>query len=119
VLNGVRVLVVEDDFIIAMDLESALVDAGAEVIGPCRTVRDAVAATIGCKLAAAVLDVRLGGETVAPVASELARRGIPFLFYTGQIETDPIRVEWPACTIVVKPASSRAIVGAVAALLQR
>jgi hypothetical protein len=68
-------------------------------------------------IAAAILDMRLGRETVAPVARRLARRGIPFVFYTGQLDTAAMRAEWPDCTIVPKPSQPCAIVKAVADLL--
>jgi DNA-binding response OmpR family regulator len=119
VLNGALVLVVEDDFVIAMELESILVDAGAEVAGPCRSVKDALALAGDHGLAAAILDVRIGRETIAPVAKELVRRAIPFVFYTGQADTDLIRTEWPGCKIVHKPAHPRSIVSAIASLLQQ
>jgi DNA-binding NtrC family response regulator len=115
-LKGARVLVVEDDFLILMELETILSEAGAEIAG-CRTVEDALALAAKNGLAAAVLDIRLGRETIAPVARELARRGIPFVFYTGQIDTDAMRAEWPDCIIVPKPAQARTIVTAVADLL--
>jgi ActR/RegA family two-component response regulator len=60
VLQGVRVLVVEDDALLLMELESILVDAGAEVIGACRSVADALAVAHRESVAAAVLDVRIG-----------------------------------------------------------
>jgi DNA-binding NtrC family response regulator len=116
-LRGVRLLVVEDDVIISMELEAILSEAGAEITGCCRTVKDALVLAEKNGLAAAILDVRLGRETVAPVARELARRGVPFVFYTGQIDTDMMRAEWPDCTIVSKPAQPRTIVKAVADLL--
>jgi DNA-binding response OmpR family regulator len=119
VLTGARVLVVEDDFFIAMEVESILVDAGAEVAGPCRTVKDALTLAGDRGLAAAILDVRVGRETIAPVADELVRRGIPLVFYTGQAETDLIQAEWPGCKIIYKPAEPRSIVSAVASLLKQ
>jgi DNA-binding NtrC family response regulator len=115
-LKGARVLVVEDDFLILMELETILSEAGAEIAG-CRTVKDALALAEKNALAAAVLDIRLGRETIAPVARELARRGIPFVFYSGQVNTDAVRAEWPDRRLVPKPAQPRAIVNAVADLL--
>jgi DNA-binding NtrC family response regulator len=115
-LKGARVLVVEDDFIILMELETILGEAGAETAG-CGTVKDAIALTERNGLAAAVLDIQLGPETITPVARELARRGIPFVFYTGQSNTDAMRAEWPDRRFVPKPAQPRAIVKAVADLL--
>ena len=115
-LKGARVLVVEDDFIILMELEAILGEAGAETAG-CQTVKDAIALAERNGLAAAVLDIELGRETVAPVGRELARRGIPFVFYTGQSNNDAMRAEWPDRRFVPKPAQPRAIVKAVADLL--
>jgi DNA-binding response OmpR family regulator len=118
-LKGVRVLVVEDDFFILMELESILADVGAEVVGPCRTVKDAIPLAEQDRLSAAILDIQLEHETVEPVARELCSRDVPFIFYTGQMETDPIREEWPDHKIVMKPAPPRAIVAAIADALRR
>lgn len=118
VLNGVRVLVVEDDFIISMELEAVLLDAGAEIAGLCRNVQEALAVADRNDVAVALLDVRLGSETVTPVARRLAEHRIPFVFYTGQVDVDPLLAEWPGCAIVAKPASPSAIVGALAGQLQ-
>ena len=115
-LGGARVLVVEDDFLILMELETILGEAGAETAG-CSSVKDALVLAQQDGLAAAILDVRLGRETVAPVARELARRGIPFVFYTGQFDTDAMRAEWPGRRFVPKPSQPRTIVNAVADLL--
>lgn len=118
-LSGARILVVEDEAFIAFDLYATLTDAGAEVIGPSLTLTEAFALAGRENLSAAVLDIRLGRETIGPVARQLAARGIPFLFYTGQVETDPIRAEWPHCKIISKPAPLRSLVGAVSALLHK
>ena len=72
VLQGVRVLVVEDDALLLMELESILVDAGAEVIAACRSVADALAVAHRESVAAAVLDVRIGRDTIAPLARQPA-----------------------------------------------
>ena len=116
-LHGSRVLLVEDDFIILMELQSVLTDAGAVIVGACQSLQDALAKAERDDITIAILDIRLERQTSAPIARKLARRGIPFIFYTGQVETEPIRAEWPACRIVSKPAPARAIVAAAAALL--
>jgi DNA-binding response OmpR family regulator len=116
-LGGARVLVVEDDFLILMELEWVLRGAGAETLA-CRTVQQALARVDGEDIAAAILDVRLGSDSVAPVARELARRGVPFVFYTGQTANDAFIAEWPGCTIVSKPALPPKIVAALHALLK-
>ncbi|MBV9114558.1 MAG: response regulator [Hyphomicrobiales bacterium] len=116
-LKGARLLVVEDDFLILMELESVLLDAGAEIIGLCRTLKEALEVAETEELAAAILDIRLGRETVAPAATRLSQRGVPFVFYTGQDESDPVRAQWPGCTLLHKPAEPRKIVAAICALL--
>lgn len=117
-LHGTRVLVVEDDGILAIELEAILREAGAEIAGPCRSVADALAMIARTRdIAAAVLDVRLGRDTIAPVARQLACQGTPFLFYTGQISQDPTLAEWPNCRIIAKPADARAIVLAISELV--
>ncbi|ACI58428.1 DNA-binding NtrC family response regulator [Rhizobium leguminosarum] len=83
-LFGYRVLVVEDEFMLAEDLSQELADAGAIVIGPAQSLERAVellATSDG--LDAAVLDVNLHGEPVYPVADTLVERHIPFVFTTG------------------------------------
>jgi DNA-binding LytR/AlgR family response regulator len=120
-----HVLIVEDDFIIASELEAVLTEAGAEIAGSCRNVAEALAvietfAVSGIDgVIAAILDIRLGSETIAPVARALAAHGVPFVFYSGQVQNDPIRAEWPRSRIVEKPAVARAIVAAVAELRER
>jgi DNA-binding LytR/AlgR family response regulator len=111
-------MIVEDDFFTRLDLETTLRDAGAVIIGPCAKVKEALALLeLGGSPAAAILDIRLGRETVAPVARELAKRGTPFLFYTGQIGVDPVLDAWPDCATLPKPAMPAAIVAAVVALV--
>jgi DNA-binding response OmpR family regulator len=119
VLDRARLLVVEDDFIISLELQSVLGAAGAQSVTTCHKVSDALKAVQANGVDAAILDVKLAGETAAPVARELARLGIPFLFYTGQTETDPTRTAWPVAPIIAKPSPSRQIVTALAQLLGR
>ena len=116
-LEGAHLLVVEDDFIILLDVEATLLDAGAETVHLAHTV-DEGRALVGTKrIDAALLDIRIGHETVAPIARELSARSVPFAFYTGQAEADPVRAQWSASAVIAKPASARAIVCAVARLL--
>ncbi len=80
---GRRILVVEDEALVAMLVEDALVEAGYEVIGPARSVAQAMKLLEGETPAAAVLDLNLAGETSTPVADALAKRGVPFVVATG------------------------------------
>lgn len=82
-LQGIRILVVEDEFLLAMDIESAIREAGGEVVGPVVSLEEAVATAEREDLNAAVLDLNLRGEMSYPVAEVLDSRRIPFLFATG------------------------------------
>jgi DNA-binding response OmpR family regulator len=82
-LAGRRILVVEDEFLIALDLEDALGELGCEIVGPAATVSDAMQLVEAKPPDAAVLDVRLVDGSTAPIALELRRRGVPFLVLTG------------------------------------
>jgi DNA-binding LytR/AlgR family response regulator len=79
-----RVLIVEDDYLIAAELVEGFKAGGLEVAGPVGTLKDALAYLESENdIDAAVLDIDLGGQAVYPVADELIRRGIPFVFATG------------------------------------
>jgi CheY-like chemotaxis protein len=83
VLAGKRVLIVEDDMIMALVVEDFLLECGCVPVGPCANVANALE-TVGSQVFdLAVLDVNLAGETVYPVADALTKRGIPFLFTSG------------------------------------
>jgi DNA-binding response OmpR family regulator len=84
----VKVLVVEDEFVIAVTLEAALQRGGYEVVGPAANVRQALRRLEAERPEAAVLDVNLDGETVYPVADALAARRLPFVFVTGYDRLD-------------------------------
>ena len=78
-----RILVIEDEALVAMLVEDTLLDAGYEVIGPARSVNEAMALLAAERPSAVVLDLNLGGENSLSVADTLAARGIPFLVATG------------------------------------
>ncbi len=86
-LKDKRVLIVEDEPLVAMLVEDELLGAGAEVVGPAFSVGNALwlieAAMADGGIDAAVLDINLGGKHVSPVAERLSALGVPFLFATG------------------------------------
>lgn len=89
-LGGKRVLVVEDEMLLALDLEEGLRDAGCEVVGPAGSLRSALRLAENSDIDAAILDVNLAGERVFPVALVLSERGIPFVFATAYASSDEL-----------------------------
>jgi CheY-like chemotaxis protein len=85
-LNGLRVLVVEDEYLLAYDVEETMTSLGAEVVGPFGRVEPALAVARAERLDGAVLDVRLDGDTVFRVAEALLARGVPIILTTGYEE---------------------------------
>ncbi len=83
-MQGRRILLVEDEYFIAADMELAFAAAGAEVVGPVASVEAALGLIrAGGALDGAVLDINLQDEMAFPVADALMERGIPFIFATG------------------------------------
>lgn len=83
-LKGRRVLIVEDEYLLAEDLRLTLERFGAEVVGPVPSVGEAMATVADHpELDGAVLDMNLRGTMVFPVADLLVARGVPFFFTTG------------------------------------
>jgi CheY-like chemotaxis protein len=82
-ITGNRVMVVEDEALVAMVVSDAMIELGYQVVGPFSRPPDAIAALKDGGIAAAILDINLAGTLVYPVAEELTRRGIPFVFVTG------------------------------------
>ena len=84
-LAGLRVLIVEDEFMVGAALEAMLERLGCAVVGPVGRLKPALrlARDEGEALDGALLDLNLAGEPAYPVAEALAARGVPFLFVTG------------------------------------
>jgi CheY-like chemotaxis protein len=118
-LRDRRVLVVEDEALVAMLLEDELRMAGAEVLvafTPGEALRLMARTTIDGGLSAAVLDIDLGGEKVTPVTDALAGLGVPFLFATGYADDLAIH-RHPAAPVLRKPCDPQDIIAALATLL--
>jgi len=80
---GNRVMVVEDEALVAMAVTESLTDLGCDVVGPFSRCAEAMAAVTDNDIHAAVLDINLGSEMVYPLADMLATHGVPFVFVTG------------------------------------
>ncbi|MFY9639729.1 MAG: response regulator [Rhodomicrobium sp.] len=112
-LQDVRVLVAEDDPLIALDVMGALLRAGANVLGPAMSVERALelaqAETIDC----AVLDVMLRDGPVFPAAQILKNKGAGIVFYSGQAKPEDLQQHWPEAELLVKPVPLPELVRAV------
>ncbi|MGA7325006.1 MAG: hypothetical protein WBX25_11110 [Rhodomicrobium sp.] len=103
-LAGAKVLVVEDDALVAFDIISSLKDAGAEVVGPARTVNEALELAKAEDLCCGVLDVWLRDGPVFPAASLLRGKGAGIIFHTGRSEFEELKQDWPEAHVIIKPA---------------
>lgn len=108
-LRDQRVLVVEDEAVVAMELTRVLTAAGAKVVGPAGTIEEALNLLDDQPIDRALLDVNLGGRPITPVALALSRRRIPFVYLTGYQEPDVD--DGP---ILRKPVAASALLGALA-----
>jgi DNA-binding response OmpR family regulator len=87
-----RVLVVEDEVMIAILVEDMVLNFGSEVVGPVAQIDKALSLARNAELDAAILDINVGGAVIFPVADVLRERGIPFIFATGYGSTGlPLR----------------------------
>lgn len=97
-----RVLVVEDEPLIAMLVQEWLEELNCEVVGPAASVTGALELIAGVKLDGAVLDVSLGKEESFPIADELRKRGVPFAFATGY-GADGLEARFAGTPVLAKP----------------
>ncbi len=100
--EGKRILLAEDEVLVGMMVHDMLVDFGFNVLGPIADLSGALAAAETTDLDGAVLDVNLGGELIYPVAKELMRRGVPFVFVTGH-DGDSIDERFAQVPLLRKP----------------
>lgn len=96
------ILIVEDEPLIAMMLEDFIDSLGYDVFGTCDTVGEALDAAQKGGFDLAILDVNLKGESVWPVASQLADKAIPFVIATGG-HVDPPPPEFASVPLIEKP----------------
>ncbi|THV15454.1 HWE histidine kinase domain-containing protein [Rhizobium rhizophilum] len=113
-IAGLEVLLVEDQVLIAMDAEMMLADAGIDTVITASSSSDALNRLKTFTPSIAVLDINLGRDTSVPVAEELVRRGIPFVFATGYDDRSVVPDELLSVPVVRKPYDATALVRALA-----
>lgn len=117
-VQNARVLVVEDEPLVAMDVASALSDAGCEVVGPAATLEKAAALVEAGGIDAALLDANLAGDPVDSLAADLSRRQVPFAFLTGY-GREGVPQEHREAPLLEKPFSSRQLLAVLGQILRR
>lgn len=102
--SALRVLVVEDDLLIAMELEDMLAGFGCEVVGPFARLGDAIAATDG-ELDGAVIDLNVRGEYSYPLIERLRQRSVPMIICSGYVDLPTIGEKVGDVPMLAKPCS--------------
>ena len=117
-LSGRSVLVVEDDYYLATDAETALMKAGASVVGPCARSSDAISLLEASHPDCAIVDINLGSGPSYEVAASLRASSVPFLFITGY-DAGAIPPEFSDVERLEKPVNVSRMVHALARLCTR
>jgi DNA-binding response OmpR family regulator len=115
-LAGLRVLVVEDEMLIAMLIEDVLADYHCIVVGPFNSVPDALEAAVSENIDLAVLDVNVAGTKIYPVAETLDGRGIPFLLLSGYGDS-AVPFDRPRWQASVKPFRTNELIARLESLV--
>lgn len=118
-LNGARILIVEDEPLIAMDLAFVIEDAEGVIAASARSVKAALEHVDGAEFHAALLDVRLPDGTAFDIAERLEASGIPFVFCTADDEDSGQFSRWPHVPVLPKPHKANLVVMTLVALLRK
>jgi DNA-binding NtrC family response regulator len=111
-LAGSRVLVVEDEALIALSISEMLNDAEGVPVGPAASIREARQLIRNVAvLDAAVLDVNLADGSVTPILEALSARGIPTVIYTGGVVPEDVRQRHPNLIALSKPVLPARLIG--------
>ncbi|CAN5908785.1 response regulator [soil metagenome] len=118
-MQGLRILVVEDEFLLAEDLRQALEGAGVVVLGPVASLAKAQARVLTeSTIHGAVLDINVGGQRIFPLADVLMDRGVPFVFVSGY-DIGVVPPRFTGIPLLQKPVSLDALTSALMALIKR
>lgn len=115
-LQGRRVLIVEDEPLVATDLEEQLTSAGAVIVGPAASIDRALHLIAESTFDVALLDGNLGGHGVEEIAAALTRKNIPFAFATGY-GPEGLPESFRDARVLRKPFSEEQVISTVAGLL--
>ncbi|TIQ36102.1 MAG: response regulator [Mesorhizobium sp.] len=113
-LDGLRILVVEDEFLIAMDVEQLCRDHGAADVTIVRDLAEIDPRNVVSRFDAAIVDLMLGGVSTLDFARWLRSAGVPFVFASGYADPEEIGGSFPEIRLVTKPYSGDDLIEAVA-----
>jgi len=118
-MTGLRILVVEDNFLAAEVVRDTLESFGCEVVGPVGRLDDGLRLACDERLDGAVLDVNLNGDRCFPIAQALLERGVPFLFLTGYDDAAVIPHALRPTPRLAKPILGQQLIDTLAAVMAR
>ncbi|WP_235679081.1 response regulator [Aquibium microcysteis] len=119
-LDGRSILILEDEYLIAMDVEQSCLERGAREVTILRSLEQLRGrASEQDRFDAAILDLRLGGESTVHFARELVARGVPFVFATGMTDVGELTDSFPDVPVIGKPYSGDELVRILAGVIER
>ena len=113
-LDGLRILVLEDEFLIAMDVEQLCRDHGAADVTIARKLDEIDGQALPARFDVAVVDLMLGDVSTLDFAARLSSEGIPFIFASGYWDSDEVKDAFPDIRLVTKPYSGDDLIEAIA-----
>ena len=116
-LQGLRILIVEDEPLIALDLETGIIDHQGVVVGPANTIIGALRLIDDGDVHGAIIDLRLKDGSALPVAERLSAAGTPFVIHSGQADV-MLAGAWPNVPVIGKPAPTEAVIAALSAAIR-
>lgn len=114
-----KVLVVEDEFIIALDLSETVQDLGYELEGPYADRRTALVSVEAELPDCAILDVFAADGEVYPLADKLSQAGVPIIFHSGHVAPEEVRSRYPDAQACAKPCPPDRLIGALQEAVSR
>lgn len=117
VADKYKILIVEDEALIAMELGERLADMGYEVLGPALSLEDAEAVLAYATPDAALLDANVAGRSSVPLGAALAARGVPLAFCTGYDKIKNLPPELAQAPLLTKPISDADLIAGLKRLL--
>ncbi len=113
-----RILVAEDEMVVAFDLCDTVEEAGFKVEGPHAGISSAMLAFQVEKPDLAILDVKLDDGSVFPLARKLADEDVPIIFHSGSLNADEVNAQFPGATTLLKPCPPSDMIKAVNDVLE-